>query len=39
MQSTRSPDWDELEEMRLLDEIMEENGELHYYDYDYGLED
>ena len=38
-QSTRSPDWNDLEEMRLIDEIMEENGELHHYDYDYGLED
>lgn len=39
MQSTYSPDWAELEDMRLADEIMEENGELHHYDYDYGLEE
>jgi len=39
MQSIHSPDWEELETMRLIDEIMEENGELHHYDYDFGLED
>ena len=38
-QSTHSPDWEELKEMELIDEIMERNGELHHYDYDYGLED
>ena len=39
MQSTYSPDWAELEDMRLADEIMEANGELHHYDYNYGLEE
>jgi len=39
MQSTHSPDWAELAEMKLIDEIMKENGELHHYHYDYGLED
>jgi len=39
MQSTDQPDWTELEEMRLAEKMMSENGDLPHYAYDYGIEE